>query len=378
MHLFLSSKPACGKTTLIREISTYLKNARGFFTEEIRNSKNERVGFKIITLTGKEKIFAHVNFKTNFKVSKYFIDLDSFNSIALKELEEAEKSSCEFVVIDEIGKMELLSSEFKRLCLELIDKKRVIATIPAIEESFIDSLKNRKDVYTLNLNKKNFNEIKEKLLFALKVKPISKIREIEENAKKIGLNERILIENASSYLANEIFKLNIPKNIIGISGIGNNGADVLSCVRKLFVKGYNVCAVILKEKELKEEVIFQKSILEKLKIPVYVIKDNIEDLEKLISDKEVILDGIFGIGLNKEISDFFKKAIEIINKSKKLIISCDIPSGISADDGILKPIAVKADYTITFIAPKFGFFLNEGKNFCGKIILVDIGLPLDF
>lgn len=172
--------------------------------------------------------------------------------------------------------------------------------------------------------------------------------------------------------------MNIPKNIIGISGIGNNGADVLSCVRKLFVKGYNVCAVILKEKELKEEVIFQKSILEKLKIPVYVIKDNIEDLEKLISDKEVILDGIFGIGLNKEISDFFKKAIEIINKSKKLIISCDIPSGISADDGILKPIAVKADYTITFIAPKFGFFLNEGKNFCGKIILVDIGLPLDF
>jgi len=379
MHLFLSSKPACGKTTLIKEILKYLKNLKGFFTEEILNSKNERVGFKIITLSGKEKVFAHIDFKSNFKVSKYFIDLDSFNSIALEELEDAKNSDCEFVVIDEIGKMELLSNEFKNLCLDLINKKRIIATIPAIEEPFIDSLKNRKDVYVLNLNKENFNEIKEKLLFALKAKPLSKIRETEEKAKKIGLDERILIENASSYLANEIFKLDIPKNIIVISGIGNNGADVLSCARKLSARNYNVSVVILKEKELKEEVIFQKNILEKIKIPLCVIEeDNIKYLEDLIRDKEVILDGIFGIGLNKEISNFFKNAIEIINKSKKIVISCDIPSGISADNGFLMPIAVKADYTITFIAPKFGFFLNEGKNFCGKIILVDIGIPLDF
>lgn len=205
-----------------------------------------------------------------------------------------------------------------------------------------------------------------------------RIRRFEETAKKIGLTERTLIENASSNLADIIFNLNLGSKICVISGKGNNGADVLACARKLAAKNYKVSALILKEKDLNEEVMFQKEILEKLKIPVSVITPvNIKKLESLIKQCDFILDGILGIGVKGEVSFFLREIINRINKSSKKIISCDIPSGLSPDSGDILGAAVKADYTVTFIAPKKGFFLKYGKEVCGKIYVTDIGVSIN-
>ena len=76
-------------------------------------------------------------------------------------------------------------------------------------------------------------------------------------------------------------------------------------------------------------------------------------------------------------SPFLRKIIKVINKSGKRIVSCDIPSGLDPDTGNILGEAVKADFTVSFIAAKQGFFLKEGPKLCGKIYVVDIGVSKD-
>jgi len=257
----------------------------------------------------------------------------------------------------------------------------------------------------------------------MKALSVEKIRKLEHAAKKIGLTERILIENASSNLASIIDNLNLGKKVCVVAGKGNNGADALACARKLAAKNYNVKAVILipspefhghafgsptgrpggqpvgnqgtgrrstgankkgftgffsgapEEKDFNEEVKFQKELLDKIKIPVCAINlGNIKKLKKYLKASDFVLDGILGIGAKGGISDFLKKIISEINESGKKIVSCDIPSGLSPDSGVILGEAIKADYTITFIAPKKGFSLSSGPKLCGKIYVADIGV----
>jgi len=248
----------------------------------------------------------------------------------------------------------------------------------------------------------------------IKALSVKKIRYLEEAAKKIGLSERILIENASSNLTAIIDNLKLGKKVCVIAGRGNNGADALACARKLAARNYSVYVIILtpslefhglrpwvggagrrptgenekgltgytrgapEEKDFNAEVKFQKGILEKIKIPVYIISPgNIKKFKKLIRASDFILDGILGIGAHGELSWFLKKIIRDINESAKKIVSCDVPLGLSVDSGDKLGEAIKADYTITFIAPKPGFFKNYGKALCGKIYVTDIGASVD-
>ena len=207
---------------------------------------------------------------------------------------------------------------------------------------------------------------------------LSRIRELEAKAKEIGLDERILIENASSNLFKVVDSLNLGKRVLIISGRGNNGADVLSCARKLISNGYDVDIVVLEDKQLGPETLFQKNLLVKIGCqPCSLESDNILKLKEFFKNRDFILEGILGIGVKGELSPFLKQAIDLINESGKKIISCDIPSGLSPDEGVVLGRAIKADYTVTFIAPTRGFFLSSGRSFCGKVFVVDIGISRD-
>lgn len=189
------------------------------------------------------------------------------------------------------------------------------------------------------------------------------------------MEERILIENASSSLFRAVERLNLGKKVLVVSGRGNNGADVLSCSRKLLSAGYKVSAAVLEDKALNEEALFQREILDKIKLPLYFIRENnVFELKGLLEGCDFVLEGILGIGAKGELNPFLKEVISLINKSGKKIVSCDIPSGLCPDEGKVLGAAIKADYTVTFIAPKKGFFINEGKGRCGEIIVADIGI----
>lgn len=162
-NIFISGKPGCGKTTLIKEILKELEiPAGGFYTLEIRE-KGIRKGFRIITLDGKEGILSHVNIKTPYKVSKYGVNLKDLEEIGVKSILSALKEN-KLCIIDEIGIMEMKSEKFKKAVLTILNSKnKVLGTITLKPNSFCDKIKQRKDTKFFYLKKENFQKIKEEI-----------------------------------------------------------------------------------------------------------------------------------------------------------------------------------------------------------------------
>jgi len=162
--LLLSGKPGTGKTSLIKEAVDRVKiQAGGFYTQEIR-SGGVRQGFKIVTLDGKEAVLAHINISSPYQVSKYRVDIDSFNEVGVFGLRQALKEN-DLIVVDEIGKMELLSSQFQEVVLQAIESgKKVLGTIMLSPHPFADEVKRRPEVRTLVVSGINRNEVLKDIL----------------------------------------------------------------------------------------------------------------------------------------------------------------------------------------------------------------------
>jgi nucleoside-triphosphatase len=113
-NLLITGMPGCGKTSLIKEIlREFSIPAYGFFTEEIREGE-KRVGFKIVTLSGKIGILAKKGIDSNLRVSQYGVILKDLEEIGVKEIEKGLNGK-NLIVIDEIGTMELFSERFKEV-----------------------------------------------------------------------------------------------------------------------------------------------------------------------------------------------------------------------------------------------------------------------
>ncbi|MCM8765163.1 MAG: nucleoside-triphosphatase [Candidatus Omnitrophica bacterium] len=138
----------------------------GFFTEELRK-EGRRVGFNIVTLSGKETILAHKYFDTPYKVSIYSVSIENLEAIAVKEIEESIKSDC-LIVIDEIGKMEIFSTKFRKAVIDAIESKNnLLATIMLKPDPFCNEIKRRTDVRLFLLKRHNYNTLKEQLIALL-------------------------------------------------------------------------------------------------------------------------------------------------------------------------------------------------------------------
>jgi len=375
MHLLISGPPGSGKTTFIRTFFQNLTSAAGFYTEEIPG-KGERQGFKIKTFSGKEAVFAEKGLESPYKLGAYGLDLKAFETIALDCLEQASVSEAEIVIIDEIGKMELNSKQFQKAVGRVLERKKVIAAVPdKYEHSFLTALKKRKDVCLLKIRRDNTEQVREIAQLWVKALECAQIKALDRKAIALGLSEVLLIENAASNLAGFVQTVAEDKELLFISGRGNNGADVLSCCRKLYCRGYKVKAVIVSDKELNQEAGFQRGLLEKFfSLTVIGKEEDTALLKNLCGQADLIVEGLIGTGIRGKADGLYAQAIEIINQSGKKVVACDIPSGLLPDQGYSGGPTVKADWTVTFLAPKKGFFLNRGQDFCGKIILTDIGV----
>ena len=161
--VLLTGRPGCGKTTLIKRVVNNLsRRAGGFYTEEIREG-GVRVGFKLVTLAGREAVFAHVNFKTLERVGKYGLDLSALGTVGVDAVREAVRRG-QLIVIDEIGPMEIRSLIFRDAVNEALNSQvPVIATIFARSLPFTDAIKSRPDVTLIEVRPDNRERLVSKL-----------------------------------------------------------------------------------------------------------------------------------------------------------------------------------------------------------------------
>ena len=161
--LLLTGQPGTGKTALIKEALAGAKlKVGGFYTEEIRTA-GIRQGFRIVTLDGQEAVLAHVSISSPCRVGKYRVDTDSLDRVGVSTLRQTLKES-DLIVIDEIGRMELLSPRFREAVTQAINSgKKVLGTIMLNPHPFADEVKLHAQVETLPVTRDNRTEVMRKV-----------------------------------------------------------------------------------------------------------------------------------------------------------------------------------------------------------------------
>jgi hydroxyethylthiazole kinase-like uncharacterized protein yjeF len=162
-------------------------------------------------------------------------------------------------------------------------------------------------------------------------------------------------------------------------GIGNNGGDGLVVGRLLLKKGYNVNVYIVNysDKRSKDFLINYDRFKNVTKNWPVLLKSEKNFPE--IKDEDIVIDAIFGIGLNRSPEGWVKNLIEYLNSISALKVAIDIPSGLLANEAVKDMDSIlKADHTLTFQVPKLSFFLPETADFVSAFDILDIGLDTKF
>ncbi|MDD3356575.1 MAG: NAD(P)H-hydrate dehydratase [Dysgonamonadaceae bacterium] len=208
----------------------------------------------------------------------------------------------------------------------------------------------------------------------MKILSSQAIREID--AKTIeydGISSHELMEKAATAFF-DYFKQKYTdkeKTVALFCGMGNNGGDGLAVARLLHKAGYSVEVFVVKiNDKYSDDCALNLEKARKMGVPISTVHTN-HDIPE-ISKFDIIIDAIFGTGLSRELSRLAKDVIDSINKSKRIVLSIDVPSGLFLDK--FTSFAVEATETITFQIPKLALFLPENTKFVGKLSMVDIGL----
>jgi nucleoside-triphosphatase len=154
-NILITGVPGVGKTTIIRQLAGELESVRpvGFFTEEIRET-GPRVGFALVGLDGERRVLSHITVQSRYRVGKYGVDLEAFE--AFLGAQRLRDPGNRLVIIDEIGKMECLSTLFRQEIIRILDSEIVcIATIARKGDEFIESIKERPDVILFEVTLRN-------------------------------------------------------------------------------------------------------------------------------------------------------------------------------------------------------------------------------
>ncbi len=208
-----------------------------------------------------------------------------------------------------------------------------------------------------------------------------------EAINTIGIPSIVLMENASqgaaNFFAREFSIKDGYRNIFVFAGIGNNGGDGIAVGRILHQKGYQVQFFLFSSpKNLNPDPKINFDIIKNLNLN-YTILQNETQLEETFNglkhynkNEIVIIDAIFGIGINKPLKEgIYSRAIRLIDESGFKVASIDIPSGLSETFLPEEGVHVHADITATFQCLKIAHLHPDGNKYCGKIAIIDIGIP---
>lgn len=207
-----------------------------------------------------------------------------------------------------------------------------------------------------------------KILSAEQIRKWDEFTIANEPVSSLDLMERAAVKCAAwieENYKNKVFKI--------FCGKGNNGGDGLAIARQLAAKNI-VCSVYVLDSQSSGSADFQANLNRLHAFPVHVqFIQNTDFLPKIV-DSDVVIDALFGSGLNRAPEGLPAFLVQHINASHATVISVDLPSGMFCDKATDTDLVIKASYTLTFQILKLCFLFPENEQFFGDIQILDIGL----
>lgn len=195
---------------------------------------------------------------------------------------------------------------------------------------------------------------------------LCQLRQIEQAADKAGID---LMQRAARSAADWISQHYANNSHILIAvGTGNNGGDGLWAGLNLHARDYQVTLYI-------PQLVTSPAALKALALCRANQIPEITRLDQLTGKIDLIMDGLFGIGLNRSLSEGWQQIINQLNALKLPILALDTPSGLDAYTGTIYGTAIKAKATLTFLGDKPALHTEEGKHFAGEILVDILDLP---
>ena len=198
----------------------------------------------------------------------------------------------------------------------------------------------------------------------------------------VGIPGVVLMENAgrscAELIKEELAGVTNPKVCI-FCGTGNNGGDGYVIARHLLNSSFRVVVVVCGDgKKIKGDAKKNLDILEGMGQPIKQLNlagDIAGQVETFCADADMLVDSLFGTGLSGQLGDEHKQLIESINAQHSPILAVDIPSGLDCDSGQPLGAAIRASYTVTFVAVKRGFTcIKTAAAYTGEIFAASIGI----
>ncbi len=209
---------------------------------------------------------------------------------------------------------------------------------------------------------------------------VHQIQRLDRKAiHEIGIPSTVLMENAGRAVAEEVEKtlrrLKAQRVSI-VCGTGGNGGDGFVVGRYLIDAGLRPEIFLAGDpRNLRADTAVHYQVLKNLRYPVFVLKEISSPFPETVRRCDLIVDGLFGVGLNREIAGRDREMISAVNEARGFVVSIDIPSGLDGTSGKILGICIRASVTVTFSFAKRGFFLNQGPAHVGRVVVRDIGIP---
>ncbi|KIE42144.1 bifunctional ADP-dependent NAD(P)H-hydrate dehydratase/NAD(P)H-hydrate epimerase [Geobacter anodireducens] len=196
---------------------------------------------------------------------------------------------------------------------------------------------------------------------------------------EFGIPGLVLMENAGRGCADairEMFGRNGCMPVLVVAGKGNNGGDGYVIARLLAGEGWPVhTAVLARKDEIGGDARENLERLDPSTVSYLPAGESLSSLMTRLDAAALVVDALLGTGLKNDVQGVYAEAIRCIAASARPVVSVDIPSGIDAATGKVLGVAVTANLTVTFALAKYGHVLYPGALHCGRLKIVDIGIP---
>src|SRR5699024_264986 len=197
------------------------------------------------------------------------------------------------------------------------------------------------------------------------------MRAVDEYAiENIGIDGKILMENAGRVAAKNIMKKFKNQKFCILIGSGNNGGDGFVIAKVLKEYGHDVCVCVIYDPHIIGwDSVYHKQILLS---SGFIFTQYDRDI---MNDADIVIDTMLGTGVRGEIRPPYAEIFQELNNMDNIIVSIDLPSGLPADESPVPEHALKADYTLTIGLPKLSYYTYPSRNYYGKTKVIHIGIP---